>query len=69
MNLLGKRVETAVWVCGERKAMYQGIVVEDDDSGVIKVDVCPTGAPWIHYEDRSHVRVIEPQSETGEKHG
>ncbi len=64
MNLMGKKVETAVFVCGERKPMRQGIVVEDNDTGTCKVDVGSLHgcAPWILLEDKAHLRVIEPNS-------
>ncbi len=61
MNLTGKRVETAVFVCGERKPMRQGIVVVDNESGTCEVDIGSLHgcAPWIVFENKAHLRVIE----------
>lgn len=60
-NITGKRVETAVFVCGERVPMHVGIVVADDESGACKVDIGSLhgAAPWIVFEAKSHLRVIE----------
>lgn len=64
MNLTGKRVETAVFVGGERKPVQQGIVVEDNDTGTCKVDIGSLHgcAPWFVYENKSHLRVVESRS-------
>lgn len=61
MNLTGKKVETAVFVCGERKPMQQGIVVEDNESGTCKVDIGSLHgcAPWFVYEAKTHLRVVD----------
>jgi hypothetical protein len=63
MNIQGKRVETCVYVCGERIPMWQGIVTRDDGSGVCEVDIGSLhgAAPWLRLEDKSHLRVIETQ--------
>lgn len=61
MNIQGKKVETCVYVNGERIPMRTGIVTRDDDSGCVEVDIGSLHgcAPWKVLEDRSHLRVIE----------
>lgn len=61
MNIQGKKVETCVFVNGERIPMYRGIVTRDDDSGACEVDIgSPNGAaPWLVFENKAHLRVID----------
>lgn len=61
MNLTGKKVETCVFVCGERRPMNKGIVTRDDDSGVCEVDIGSLHgcAPWLVLENKAHLRVVE----------
>jgi hypothetical protein len=64
MNLTGKRVETCVYVCGERIPMREGIVTRDDDSGACEVDIGSLHgcAPWLVLEAKAHLRVIDKAS-------
>lgn len=61
MNLVGKLVETCVYVCGERIPMRQGIVTRDDESGSCEVDIGSLHgcAPWLVFENKSHLRVVD----------
>ena len=62
MSLVGRMVETCVFVAGERRPTGSGLVVEDNGVGVCKVDICyPHAAPWIVYERTDHLRVIEQE--------
>ncbi len=55
MNV-GDKVETAVFVCGKRVPMWQGIIVRVH-SGYCDVDIGSLhgAAPWIVSENTSHL--------------
>lgn len=56
---VGDMVETAVYMCGERRPMGRGYVVRVH-YGYCGVDHCyPYGAPWIYGETTSSLRKIE----------
>ena len=56
---VGDMVETAVYVCGERRPMGRGRVVRVH-SGYCDVDHSyPYGAPWIYGETTSSLRKME----------
>lgn len=58
---VGDMVETAVYVCGDRRPMGQGRVVSVHSS-YCDVDHCyPYGQPWIYGEVTSHLRKL-PQA-------
>lgn len=61
VNLTGKRVETCVYVAGERIPMREGVVTRDDDSGVCEVDIGSLHgcAPWRVLENKSGLRVVD----------
>lgn len=64
--LVGKMVETCVYVCGERKPTGNGLVISDRGN-VCEVDICyPHAKPWIVYENKAHLRVIERATPTEE---
>ena len=66
---VGDTVETAVYVCGERRPMGCGLVV-CVHSGYCDVDHCyPYGSPWIYGETTSSLRKIETPNAalTGER--
>lgn len=64
--LIGKMVETCVYVCGERKPMNRGLVMTDNGN-VCTVDICyPYAAPWIVYENKANLRLLQ---ETSTKEG
>lgn len=60
---VGDMVETAVYVCNERRPTGRGLVVAVH-SGYCEVDHCyPYGAPWIYAETTSHLRKLSTHSE------
>lgn len=54
MSMLGKRVETAVFVAGKRIPMWEGTVVEERADNC-KVDI---GCGRQHWEAIAHLRVV-----------
>lgn len=66
---VGDIVETAVYVCGERRAMGRGLV-KAVHSGYCDVDHCyPYGRPWIYGETTSSLRKISDQTPNAEVMG
>lgn len=63
MNIkVGDRVRTGVYVCNEWKPMHLGIVTSQSNDGTLSnVDIMSLygGAPRIHLEQTSHLR-LEP---------
>lgn len=59
---VGDRVRTGVYICGEWKPAFLGIVVDQSFDGTISsVDVMSLhgGRPRIHLETTSHLRLDE----------
>ena len=56
---VGDRVRTGVYVCGEWKGSYLGIVTQVIDSSLIEVDIGSLHgcAPWKKIEQMSHCRL------------
>lgn len=59
---IGDKVVTGVFVLGEFKPVYTGIVVAQTGDGTVSdVDVGSLHGcrPWIHKENTSHLRKVE----------
>jgi len=63
---VGDKVETCVYVCGERRPMNRGMVVRVH-SGYCDVDIGSLHgcAPWVVGEVTSHLRKIENTTPSG----
>jgi hypothetical protein len=59
MMKVGDRVRTGVYVCGEWKGMYLGIITRRIDAQLVEVDVGSLHGckPWKHIEQESHLRM------------
>lgn len=58
---IGDKVETGVFVLGEWKPLYAGIVIDQSTEGSLsKVDIMSLhgGAPWIILKETSNLRKL-----------
>jgi hypothetical protein len=57
---IGDKVQTGVYICGEWKSMYTGIIVSRVNNELVNVDVGSLHGcqPWIKLEEESNLRLV-----------